>query len=194
MVNSALIFVDAGFLSELLKHFGEGQYLRFDYLKFFKDLAKKRDLRLEKIFYYTAPPFQGTPPTEEEKKEKEGYDSFISKIKKDSLISVREGRVQKLIGIEREEFNQKGVDTLMTLDLALAKYKFPEVVELILITSDTDFCPVIREVKNLGTKIILLTYFEKKRNSKFFLSHHLVDCCDEVKYIQKEDVLQFVFK
>jgi len=58
MANSTLVFVDAGFLSELSKHFGEGKHLKFDYLKFFKFLAEKRKLNLKKVFYYTAPPFQ----------------------------------------------------------------------------------------------------------------------------------------
>jgi len=93
-----------------------------------------------------------------------------------------------------EEFNQKGVDTLMTLDLVLVKDKFPEIDELILITSDTDFCPVIKEIKRFGIKTILYTYIERKRDSKFFLSHHLIDCCDKVEYLKKEDMIKFSFK
>src|SRR3989339_842841 len=164
MANSTLVFVDAGFLSELSKHFGEGKHLKFDYLKFFKFLAEKRKLNLKKVFYYTAPPFQSNTHNKKEVLRKKGYDSFINKIKKDLLIQIREGRVQKLMSVYGEEFNQKGVDTLMTLDLVLVKDKFPEIDELILITSDTDFCPVIKEIKRFGIKTILYTYIERKRD------------------------------
>ncbi|HIG94182.1 MAG: hypothetical protein QT05_C0036G0006 [archaeon GW2011_AR13] len=194
MANSTLVFVDAGFLSELSKHFGEGKHLKFDYLKFFKFLAEKRKLNLKKVFYYTAPPFQSNTHNKKEVLRKKGYDSFINKIKKDLLIQIREGRVQKLMSVYGEEFNQKGVDTLMTLDLVLVKDKFPEIDELILITSDTDFCPVIKEIKRFGIKTILYTYIERKRDSKFFLSHHLIDCCDKVEYLKKEDMIKFSFK
>jgi uncharacterized LabA/DUF88 family protein len=190
----SLMFVDTGFLSELSKHFGRGKHLKFDYSRFFRYLSEKEGLGLKKIFYYTAPPFQSNTPCKDEILRKKGYDSFSNKIKKDSLMKFREGRVQKLTTSKGEEFNQKGVDTLMTLDLALVKDKFLEVKKVILVTSDTDFCPVIKEIRNFGIKVILYTYYERKRNSKFFLSHHLVDCCDEVKYLKKEDMIKFSFQ
>jgi len=189
-MNSTLIFVDAGFLSELSKYFGGGRHLKFDYLQFFRHLAKLKGLNLKKIFYYTAPPYQSENPNKEEISRKKGYDSFISHLKEDSLFEVREGRVQKISG-SKEEFTQKGVDTLMTLDLSLSKDKFPEVKHLILVTSDTDFVPVIRELRNFDIKIILCTYSDRKRNSKFYLSRHLTECCDEVEYLKKEDMDKF---
>jgi len=193
-MNSALLFVDAGFLSELSKHFGKGKHLKFDYSLFFRYLAEKKNLNLKKIFYYTAPPYQSEKPSKEEALRKKGYDSFINKIKKDDLILIREGRVQKIINFEDIKFSQKGVDTLMTLDLAFAKDNFPEVRKFILLTSDTDFVPVIKELKKFGIQVILYTYFERKRSSKFFLSHYLINCCKEVEYLKKEDLERFSFE
>jgi len=193
-MSFTLIFVDSGFLSELSKHFGKGRHLRFDYSKFFRFLAEKKKLNLKKIFYYTAPPFQSENPTKEEALRKKGYDNFINKIKKDVLFSVKEGRVQKIIGSEGEEFTQKGVDTLMTMDLAFSKDKFPDAKKIIMVTSDTDFVPVIKELKRFGIEVILYTYSDAKRNSKFFLSHHLTECCDDVEYLKKEDMNKFSLK
>lgn len=194
-MNKTLIFIDGGFLSKLSKNLGDGKHLKFDYVGFSKSLAREKGLILEKIFYYTAPPFQSHQPREEEILRKKGYDKFINKFGKEKLVQVREGRVQRLINSKGvEEFHQKGVDTLMTLDLAFVKDKFPNIKKLILVTSDTDFCSVITELKNFGIEVILFSYYERKRNSNFLLSHHLVDCCEEVEYLKKEDLLKFPLK
>lgn len=194
-MRGTLIFIDAGFLSKLSKHFGNGRHLKFNYVNFFEYLANKKNLSLEKIFYYTAPPFQSDKPSKEEAIRKKGYDKFIEKFKKEKLVVIKEGRVQRLINSKGIiEFHQKGVDTLMTLDLALVKNKFPNIKEILLLTSDTDFCPVIRELIKSGIGVILFTYYEKKRDSDFLLSNHLTDCCSEIEYLIKRDMLKFNLK
>jgi uncharacterized LabA/DUF88 family protein len=193
MINNLVLFVDAGFLSKLSKYFGGETHLRFDYFKFFYSLAEKKGLNLKKVFYYTAPPFLSNNPCEEDIFRKRGYDKFISKLKKKDFIEVREGRVQRLINSKNEiEFHQKGVDTLMTLDLAFVRDRF-ENIEVMLITSDTDFCPVINELVQRGIKVNLLTYNERKKRSDFLLSHHLVKSCSSVEYLKKEDLEEFTF-
>src|SRR3989344_2103059 len=65
-MDNTLILLDGGFLSKLSKHFGKGQYLKYDLISFSKNLAKKQGLFCSIIFYYTAPPFQSDKPTKEE--------------------------------------------------------------------------------------------------------------------------------
>ena len=193
MNNETVLFVDAGFLSKLSKYLGNGEYLKFDYLKFFEGLAKKKNLILKKVFYYTAPPFVPNNPTKEDILRKKGYDKFISKLKKNSLLIVKEGRVQRIINSKNIiEFHQKGVDTLMTLDLAFVKERFGD-VEVMLITSDTDFCPVISELVERGVYVNLFTYKEKKRRGDFLLSRYLVQACSNVEYLTKHDLEEFKF-
>ena len=59
-MEDTLVFVDEGFLSRLSKYFGDGYYIKFDKIKFIKDLAKSQDLFVKHIFYATAPPFPYT--------------------------------------------------------------------------------------------------------------------------------------
>jgi len=168
--------------------------LKFDYFKFFESLSKKEKLILKKIFYYSAPPYQSNGPNNNQILRKKGYDSFISKVRKNKLIQVKEGRAQKIIKEDGSiDYSQKGVDTLMTLDMAFSKDKFPNVKRIILLTSDTDFCPVIEELSSFGVKTILYTYYERKRDSKFFLSQHLVKCCSKVRFLKKGDMVKFLF-
>ena len=189
-MEETLIFIDAGFLSKLNKHFGNGKYIKFDLFKFCKVLAKKQGLFCKHIFYYTAPPFQSTPPTTEERKRKENYDRFISKLSKNKMITIREGRCQRVKNDDGNfEFYQKGVDTLMTMDLISVPLKFDNIKKVILIVCDSDFVPVIKRLREIGIKVILYTYHEKKRKSKFSTSNELMKVVDKVVFLTKEDFL-----
>src|SRR3989344_2514397 len=78
-LDDSFIFIDSGFLSKLSKYFGGGKYLVYDTVKFSENMAKKEKLNCKEIFYYTAPPFQSSNPTPQEKDRKDGYDTFIKK-------------------------------------------------------------------------------------------------------------------
>lgn len=187
-MDETLVFIDEGFLSQLSKHFGNGKYLKIDYLEFAKDLAKKQNLFLKHLFYYTAPPFQDAKPSVEQMSRKEGYDKFISKFSKNNEVTIKQGRCQKIIEQNGKiNYHQKGVDALMVSDMVSVPIRFPSVKKIILITSDTDFCPIISDIESLNVKVILYTYYDRKRNSKFSISHHLIDCCNNTFYLRKED-------
>ena len=188
-MEETLVFIDEGFLDKLTKLFGKGVRLKFDKFEFAKRIAEKQKLFCRHLFYYTAPPFQGTPPTEKEKSMKEGYDKFIFSLSKNKNITVREGRCQKIINQKGEvEYNQKGVDVLLTIDLNHIKEDFPEINKVILISSDTDFCPIIKDVKKRGNiEVILYTYFDRKRGSKFSLSNELIKFVYKYILLTKKD-------
>jgi len=181
-----LVFIDAGFLSKLSRYFGKGKYLVYDLISFSKNLAEQQNLEVKKIFYYTAPPFQSHNPSTEEKLRKDKYDRFIRKLSHKNLI-IREGRCQKIVSGSKIKFSQKGVDTLMTLDLASAPLKYPKIKKIILIACDSDFVPVINQIREFGIKIILYTYFTKRRNTNFSRSFDLMKSVNEYVKIKQED-------
>ena len=119
------------------------------------------------------------------RKRKERYDSFRNSLIKEDVI-FREGRIQKLKIDEEFVFKQKGVDTLMTMDLLkIAQSK--EVNKIVLITSDTDFVPIIKDVrKNYKLNVILAYFTDRKRKSPFSLSNHLWKVVDEKILIKKK--------
>lgn len=184
-----LVFIDEGFLDKLSRHLGNKKRIKFDKLKFAFNIAKKQNLFLKHIFYYTAPPFQSAKPTEDEIKRKRGYDSFIKSLSKNKEITTREGRCQKIINESGEtEYNQKDVDTLMTIDLSHIKDDFPEIRKIILVSSDTDFCPIIKDIKKRWKiEVILYSYFDRRRNSKFSVSNELLNCCSKYIPLTKQD-------
>lgn len=182
-MESTILLIDAGYLSHISKYFGKGKPLKYKLENFAINLCKNLNLDCKEINFYLAPPFQSPKPTLEENKRKANYDKFISKIKKVTpKVNVREGRLQKI----ENSFTQKGVDTLMTMDLLKIGQK-KLVNKVILITSDTDFVPIIKDVrKGFGIQIILAYFTDKKRKSAFSLSNHLWKVVDKKILIKKE--------
>jgi len=190
-MEDTIVFIDEGFLDKLNKFLGQGKRLKFDKIDFAMRISKQQDLLCKKLFYYTAPLFQSAISTEKENRLKEGYDKFINSLIKNKDIILREGRCQKIVNEQGSiEYNQKGVDTFLTLDLSHLKEDYPKIKKIILVSSDTDFCPAIRDIKKRSNiKVILYTYFDRKRKSKFSLSNELISCCSKYVKLTKEDFI-----
>ena len=186
-MEKTIVLIDAGFLSKLTKYFGNGKYLRYDLINFSKNLAKKQKLECVKIYYYTAPPFQSDKPTKEESERYKKYETFKANLSKDSIISVREGRCQRLKVDGKFVYGQKGVDALAIIDLMSVPLQHKEVKKIILIANDSDFVPVVEKLKELEIEIILYTYYLKQRKSSFSRSNELLKAVSRYVALSKED-------
>lgn len=186
-MEETLVFIDDGFLAKLSKHFGSGKYLKFDRIEFSKMLAKKEEMECVHIFYYTAPPYQSPKPSKEESKRYRNYEKFVKKISKFDSITVREGRCQRLKINDKFVYKQKAVDSLVVIDLMSVPIDYPNVKKIILIASDSDFVPVIDNLKKRGIKTVLYTYYEKGRNSTFSTSNELIQAVRRYVLLKKED-------
>jgi len=186
-MEDTIVFIDDGFLSKLSKYFGKGKYLKFDKIKFSKNISKKVNLICKHIFYYTAPPFISEPPTEKESKMKKNYDAFIKKISENKEITIREGRCQRLKINGKFIYKQKAVDTLAIIDILSVPIKFPTIKKIILIASDSDFVPVVKNIEELNIKTILYTYYEEKRDTNFSRCNELIKSVYRYVKITKED-------
>jgi len=181
-MKKTILFIDAGYLSFISKHFGKEKHLKYKIEDFAINLAKSKKLECKKIYFYTAPPFQSSKPTLEENKRKASYDKFINKLKRaEPPIIIREGRCQKI----GNTYQQKGVDTLITIDLSRIPKK-ENIDKVILLSSDTDFVPIIEDLNQDGTKVILAYFTDKRRKSAFSLSNHLWKACKNKILIRKE--------
>jgi uncharacterized LabA/DUF88 family protein len=192
-MEKALVMIDAGFLSKVSYKLGECHYFKYDLLKFSKLLTGKQNLIFNHLFFYNSPPFQSPSPTKEEKKRKEDYDSFIAKLDQNENVTIREGRCQRLKIDGEYKYKQKGVDTLITMDLMDTPIENPKIKTIILIASDSDFVPVIERLKRLGIKVILYTYFERNRNSKFSTSNKLLSSVNRYVKLTKQDFQECKF-
>lgn len=174
-MEDTLIFVDDGFFGLVKKHFQKENGKPKKYLQTFRNICKKENLNLKHLFIYTAPPYQSPKPTKTEDFLMSRYQNMTKMLRNKKWITLREGRCQKIINEQgEEEFSQKGIDALIILDMYDFKENYPNIKKIILIASDSDFVPVIERMKQKGIEVILYTYFDRKRHSKFSTSNQLL--------------------
>ncbi len=174
-MEDTLIFVDDGFFGLVKKNFQKEGGKSKKYLQTFRNICRKEKLNLKHVFIYTCPPYQSPKPTKKEDFLMSRYQSMTKMLRAKRWITLREGRCQKIINDRgEEEFSQKGIDALIILDLYDIKDNYPNIKKIILIASDSDFVPVIERMKQKGIEIILYTYFDRKRHSKFSTSNQLL--------------------
>jgi uncharacterized LabA/DUF88 family protein len=188
-MEKSFVMIDAGFLSKVSYRLGDSHYYKYDLLKFSKRLCGKQECIFKKLFFYNAPPFQNFHPTNEERKRKMDYDSFIQKLRRNpEEVIIREGRCQRLRSNDGKYiFKQKGVDTLLTMDLMSLPFENNNVKQVILIATDSDFVPIIKRLRKLGIKVILYTYFDRDRRSIFSTSTQLLHSVDKYVKLTKLD-------
>ena len=188
-MEDTIIFVDDGFFRLVKRYFQEISRKRKKFLQTFRNITKNESLNLKHLFVYMAPPFQSKNPNKDERFRKRKYDNIKKMLDKKDWITVREGRCQKIFDEKgNPKFNQKGVDSWIVADLCLFKEEFPDIKKIILISSDSDFAPImkiIKEKKNI--EVILYTYFENKRRSMFYRSNYLLKAVSRWVKLKEED-------
>ena len=188
-MEDCIVLVDNGFFKLVKKEFENKTKKPKKFLQTFRNICRKESLNLRHLFVYMAPPFQSRTPTQDEKNRKSTYDKIKRMLDSKRWATVREGRCQRIFDKEGNvSFNQKGVDAWIVADLCLFKDNFPDVNKVILISSDSDFAPIIemiREKKNI--EVVLYTYFENGRKGKFHRSNHLIKSCSRYRKLIPED-------
>jgi uncharacterized LabA/DUF88 family protein len=190
-MEETVVLIEAHYLDIISKDMGLGGNKKIDINKLAIELAKTNDLWCKNASFYTCPPFQSSHPTKDESERKAKYDKFKSALEKLG-VNVREGRLQKLKidtnGQSVVKFTEKGVDTLFTMDLLILPEKLG-VKTVIILTCDTDFVPVIKEVKKRGIKVILYYYTNPSNVKQFAMSYYLTNVCD-TKILLTKDILE----
>ncbi len=180
-----VVFIDNAYLMRVKKYFfNEG--LKYSVRNFVERLAGKSGYAVEKIYLYDAPPFQGRQSSVEEDRKRKLYDKFIYRFRREEIV-VREGRTQRLKMGENFIYKQKAVDMCLGIDLVSVPFEFVDIKNVVLVSGDSDFVPAIEKLKKQGIKIILWTYFERKRNSSFSRCNELINSVDTCVKLTKED-------
>lgn len=187
-MEDTLIFVDDGFFGLVKKHFQKEDGKPKKYLQTFRNICKKENLNLKHLYIYTAPPYQSSIPSEKEGFLMSRYQNMTKMLRRKKWITLREGRCQKYINeYGEEDFSQKGVDALVIMDMYDIKENYHNVNKVILIASDSDFVPLIERMRQRGFEIIIYTYFDRVRNSRFSTSNYLLKTATRWVKLVKED-------
>jgi uncharacterized LabA/DUF88 family protein len=145
------VFIDAGYLRAVLTNFGEP---RISYKKLSEFFAQG-DERL-RTYYYDCAPFQGNPPTSDEKERKRRFDRFLNYLQTGvPRFQERLGRLQRIQDMSgTPKFTQKKVDVLLTVDLVRLSCE-KQIQRAVLIAGDSDFVPAIQVARDAGTIVQL---------------------------------------
>ncbi len=177
MSGRIAIFIDGAYLNFTLKsEFGAP---KIDYKLLVGKLAGGRELL--RTYFYDCAPYQSKNPTPAEALRFGKHQKFIDALNKISRFQVRLGRLEFRGNSSdgRPIFQQKRVDILMGVDLALLAAK-RQISDAAIVAGDSDFLPAIEAAKAEGVVVHL---FHGQTPHRDLVSH-----CDERTQITKEFV------
>ena len=156
MAEKAAIFIDAGYLDNVLRE--EFNHVKVDYQKLGQALLDAVNPRpnLLRVYYYHCEPYQGSPPTNEERTRLANAQKFFYSLKSKPFFEVRLGRLAHR-GYRADGtpvLEQKRVDILMAVDIVRLSLR-RAITHAILITGDSDFIPAIQIARDEGIQVSL---------------------------------------
>jgi uncharacterized LabA/DUF88 family protein len=179
MSDRVAIFIDGGYLDKVLQK--EFKFARIKYQKLSDWMSK--GMSIFRTYYYNCLPYQGSPPTEDEKDRFSRAQKFHYSLRKLPHYEVREGKLEHR-GYDKDGvpiFVQKRVDILLGVDLVLLSTKL-RITHASIFTGDSDFLPAIRVAKNEG---VLINLF----HSQLFLPHDDLWQIADDRFVITEDVI-----
>ncbi len=150
-----MVFIDGNNLYHGIKARNWGSWI--DIGKLAKKVVGQREL--VHIFYYNAPPPGGKTYTEK-------ANAYLAFVQKTPNLTMRKSRLQGITKADEyasyQSYVEKGGDTALSSDLVLqaAKDTFDTAI---IISSDGDFEPAARTIRDEYRKLVEVIYFEGSR-------------------------------
>jgi uncharacterized LabA/DUF88 family protein len=173
-LDKAAVFVDGGFFGKVLDDLGKP---RIDFEKLSDNLCA--DNKRLRTYYYDCLPYQGDPPTPEERERYSKKSRWLDKLLLLPRFEVRLGKLSP-------RFEQKGVDILFSVDLVRMSWA-KQIDRAILITGDSDFIPAVNAAKETGIIVELYYYISPHENGPS-THQELIRAVDE-RYMINQDLI-----
>lgn len=183
-MENTYVFLDAGYVSKIVKHLYSGNPPNYDIKAFSNTLAKSKGLWCKESFYYIGESYQSpSHPSQADIQRRNNQKRFIHALSKVPGLTVRQGRCQK---DSQGDYHQKGVDTWLTMDLLSLGNSKDNIKKIIVFICDTDFVPILEKLRNeKNIEVIIAYYSDFVRGSKFSMSNHLWNVADDKILIDK---------
>lgn len=169
------VAIDGSNFYKRLKDLGIPGLLDFNYMAFAKWLTRKGQLK-ECVYYVGQIREELANP--KSKSLKRNQDRLFSRLRKQD-VTIKTGYILKT----NSKYHEKGVDVQIAVDICMKAVR-NEYDRLILVSSDTDLIPAVKEVKNLG-KIVEYVGFDV--NPSFAMMRF----SSSRTLLKKEDLLPF---
>jgi uncharacterized LabA/DUF88 family protein len=150
----AAIFIDGAYLRTQFKmHKIDPDYADMaDY--FLNPLRASFPLDLLRCYYYDCAPYTSPEPTEDELKRMEVHKTFVENLLSLGRWAIRLGKLQKRWEGQREYYEQKRVDVLLSVDL-VRHAAAGHIQHAVLVAGDSDFVPAVEAAKEHGVTVSL---------------------------------------
>lgn len=162
-MDRSAVFLDGGYLDQVMLRQFRGA--RIDYGRL-SDLVTSGTNRL-RTYYYHCMPYQGDPPTMEERERFARMDSFILSLKQLPRFEVRLGKIAR----RDSAFEQKRVDVLLSVDLVRMSWDH-QIQQAVIVSGDSDYVPAVLAAKDAGV-LVQVYYHPNSRHDE------LLQACDE---------------
>ena len=162
-MDRSAVFIDGGYIDKVLQN--EFARARIEYGKFSDNVSKGTD-RL-RTYYYHCMPYQGNPPTSDERARFSSMDSFLYNLKQLPRFEVRLGKIAK----RGSDFQQKRVDVLLSVDLVRMSWDH-QIQRAIIVSGDSDYVPAVLAAKDAG--VLVQVYYHPRS-----MHDELRSACDE---------------
>ena len=160
-----MVFIDGGYVRSFLDEYLGHHYVHYEkFGKFITNQVCSQERlsgNLIRTYYYDAiPDERDAEQVEDEfkseilekiRKKKEEVDEYLDRVDLYDGVEVRKGH---LIISKKEKPRQKGVDTLVAIDMITKAYE-GQFDLAILVGGDSDFIPLVNAVKSTGAKVCL---------------------------------------
>lgn len=150
----AAIFIDGGYV---LNQFKQNKITpNYEALAefFLKPIRNRIPLDLLRCYFYYCPPWMSTEPTEDELRRMDAHEAFVKEIEDLDRWQVRLGKLQKRRDGNKEYYEQKRVDVLLSVDL-VRHAAAGHIQHAVLVAGDSDFIPAIAAAKESGVTLTL---------------------------------------
>jgi len=190
--SRVMIFIDGNYLRRAVSEFSDGE---IDYIRLASLLTQNTGRasvkpQLVRVYYYDAVPNifdiktmpdkpDPTKAFEEMQDLLEKQEKYLEKIRMLDLFDVRLG---KLAWNAKGETRQKGVDSLIAIDMITKAYQ-NQYDEAVLVAGDSDFLEIVKAVKSIGPRVTG-AYFEKNT------SKDLIHEFDKRQPFEKHNMLE----
>lgn len=152
------IFIDGAYMEKVAGEFNS----RVDYGLLCAEVGRlvaegtQEPLDLLRSYYYDCLPYQGEPPTDEERQRYSGKRNFFNALRYLPRFEVREGRLAFRGTDEHGQpiFQQKRTDMLLGLDIALLSSK-KQITHAAVLAGDSDFLPAVEVASKEGVAVWL---------------------------------------
>lgn len=170
----AAIFIDGGYFLREVREAKVAPDYRNMADHFLAPLRKGvQTIDLLRCYFYYCAPFMSQEPTEDELKRMKTHEEFAREIEMLPRWQLRLGKLEKRWDGDKEYYEQKRVDVLLSIDL-VKHATAGHISHAVLLAGDSDFIPAVQAAKEGGVTVTLW------RGSYHTVHRDLLHVADEV--------------